>query len=206
MPDYTKAIIYKLCCRDVSITNIYVGSSCNFTKRKCEHKLTCNNENYKSHNLYVYEFIRHNGGWKNWDMVFIEKFPTTDKHTLHTRERYWIENLQSTLNKNIPTQTYKEYSIKNPDKIKEKNNNYKLNNTDKLKEYNKEYYINNSDKFKEYKKEYYVKNYDKIKEYCLKNNDKLKEKITCECSLIVSKAWLSQHKRTKKHTNYLLKK
>ena len=34
MPDYSKCFIYKLCCRDASIEEIYIGSTCNLTRRK----------------------------------------------------------------------------------------------------------------------------------------------------------------------------
>ena len=40
MPDYKKAIIYKITTGD----NIYIGSTCNFTKRKWAHKNSIYNE------------------------------------------------------------------------------------------------------------------------------------------------------------------
>ena len=36
--DYSKGFIYKLCCLDVNIKDIYVGSSTNFKERKKQHK------------------------------------------------------------------------------------------------------------------------------------------------------------------------
>jgi hypothetical protein len=38
MPKYEKAVVYKLCCDDPEITDIYVGSTCNFKVRKWNHK------------------------------------------------------------------------------------------------------------------------------------------------------------------------
>ena len=59
--DYSRTIIYKICCKDVSITDIYIGHTTNFTQRKKSHKATCYRINDKKYNSYVYEFIRNNG-------------------------------------------------------------------------------------------------------------------------------------------------
>ena len=36
--------IYKIVCNDLSITDCYVGHTTDFVKRKCNHKIICNNE------------------------------------------------------------------------------------------------------------------------------------------------------------------
>ena len=117
MPDYSKSIIYKLCCKDPSITDIYIGSTTNFIERKCSHKNCCINKNSKKYNMNVYKFIREHGDWDNWDMVQIEIYGVEKKRDLQTRERYWIEGLKSSLNSSIPTQTDLEYRQKNKEKV-----------------------------------------------------------------------------------------
>mgnify|MGYP003652635705 CR=1 FL=1 len=113
MPDYSKSIIYKLCCKDISITDIYVGSTCNFTRRKSEHKKCCHKPtNYSNFYLKVYKFIRENGGWDNWDMIMLEQFSCENKRQKEMKEREWIEKLKATLNMCIPTQTIQELAIK----------------------------------------------------------------------------------------------
>ena len=72
--DYSKTIIYKLCCKDVNITDEYVGGTTNFYGRKGNHKGKCNNSNTR-----VYKFIRENGGWDNWEMIEIEKYNAIEK-------------------------------------------------------------------------------------------------------------------------------
>jgi hypothetical protein len=119
MVNYSESIIYKICCRNVDIKAEYVGSTTNFNRRKSEHKCSCANENNKSYNCYVYQFIRNNGNWQNFDMVEIERYNALDKHDLHKRERYWIETLNSELNGSIPTQTKKEYFQKNRETIQQ---------------------------------------------------------------------------------------
>jgi len=64
------------------------------------------------------------------------------------------------------------------------------------KEYLQEYHRANKQKIKEYKKEYYQKNKQKLSE-------QEKQKIECECGSIVCRSDIAQHKRTKKHTEYL---
>lgn len=123
MVNYDNSIIYKLCCKDTSVIDIYVGSTTNFRSRKYKHKNKCNSENSKNHNNPVYKFIRDKGGWDNWDMVEVEKYKATDKAELHKRERYWLETLGATLNKCIPTRTVKEYREDNKENIAENKKN-----------------------------------------------------------------------------------
>lgn len=107
--NFSKNVIYKIVCKNLDITECYVGHTTDFNKRKNVHKTRCNNENTKFYNFRVYKFIRENGGWENWQMVEIEKFPCNDSREAGTRERYWYENLNSKLNCNVPMQTVSEY-------------------------------------------------------------------------------------------------
>src|SRR3989338_6111731 len=92
--DYSKAVIYKICCRDPTIKDIYIGSTTDLRKRKNNHKSTCNNANKKAYGCYVYEFIRNNNGWENWDVVVVEECQNIkNNEQLHTRERHYIEQL-----------------------------------------------------------------------------------------------------------------
>jgi hypothetical protein len=147
--NYDNAVIYKIVCNDLTITDCYVGSTTNFTKRKHEHKNCCKTKDFK-----IYQFIRTNGDWINWSMVLVEEFPTTSKLLLEQRERYWIEILEATLNCIIPTRTIKEYCDQNKDQKKETNKIYRDQNKDKLAEYDKIYRNQNKDKKKETNKIY----------------------------------------------------
>ena len=153
MPNYHESIIYKICCKDPSITDIYVGSTTNFKSRKYQHKLSCNNENSGEYLYYKYLFIRENGGWENWDMIQIKAFKCENKRELEAEERKIIEETGATLNKNIPFRLKKEYNEDNKEKIKI---------------YKREYYQKNkveiTKKFKEsYKKKKLEKGIVKIK-------------------------------------------
>ena len=208
MVNYNKSIIYKICCKDINIKEIYVGSTANeLRKRKNHHKYDCNNINRKAYNLYVYQFIRNNGGFDNWDIIEVERCNCNDKQELHKRERFYIELLGASLNCLIPTRSEnekKEYTKEknkkhyesNKDKIKK---NYE-NNKDKILEKNKKYYESHKDKIAEKDKERYEKNRDKIleknKERYDKIKDKLKEKVECDiCNKIMNRGCLTRHKK-----------
>ena len=145
--DYSKSFIYKFVCNDITITEIYVGASCHWVKRKAQHKSSCNNEkNKKSYNLYVYQFMRENGGWDNWTMLKICDYPCETRFDRDIEERRHIELLCSTLNKAIPTRTDKEYKDANKIIIAGKNKVYKENNKIIIAEKNKVYKERNKEK------------------------------------------------------------
>ena len=131
--NYESAVVYKICCKDVNIVDIYIGSTTNFTKRKYKHRDCCCNVKRKGSGVYVYMFMREHGGWENWEMVEIEKVKCNDSNELHTRERYYFDLLKANLNKNVPTRTVEEYREHKKEFIKEKEKEYRLNNKDKIK-------------------------------------------------------------------------
>ena len=159
--DYSKTVIYKIVCKDVDIKECYVGQTTSFDKRKSHHKSDCNNVNGKYYNLYVYQFIREYNGWDNWSMIEIEKFNAIDKLDANKRERYWIETLQSTLNKYLPTRTKKEYYEENKEQIKE----YYEQNKEQIKEQKKQYREQNKEQISKQKKQYCEQHKEQIKEY-----------------------------------------
>jgi hypothetical protein len=140
MPKYENAVIYKLCCKDASITDEYIGSTCNKYKRKQQHKSSCNSENMKGYNRLVYQFIRATGGFDNFDLIVIEEYPCESKVQLEMKEREYIERLRPTLNKNIPTRTKQEYNEENREDISEYNKQYREENKEEISEYHKQYY------------------------------------------------------------------
>ena len=187
--DYSKGIIYKLCCKNPNIENIYIGSTTNLKNRKKKHKSDCHNNNQRNYNGYKYEFIRDNGGFENWDMIMIEEYCCNSKKELETRERYWIEELKSDLNSvKRPSTTIEELK----DNTKEYNKKYREGNKDKLTIKKKEYYEKNKTKileeqkknrednkehYKEYRKKYREENKEINKEYKKKYYEKNKIKI-----------------------------
>ena len=69
--NYDRTHFYENVCKDLSITDCYVGHTTNLKSKKSHHKSNCYNTNAEHYNLYVYEFIRENGGWESRDMIEI---------------------------------------------------------------------------------------------------------------------------------------
>jgi len=132
--DYSKSMIYKLCCKDPTIEDIYVGSTTNFIKRKYQHRCGCYNKNDKKYNNYKYQFIRDNGGFDNWDIILIKDYPTDSKRKLEMEERRIIDELKPTLNTQLPTRTDKEYRQDNKDKIRLIGKEYRQKNKEQIEE------------------------------------------------------------------------
>lgn len=139
MPKYTitfnNTIFYKIVCNDLTVKDIYVGHTTNFTKRKQLHKNCCNNENNKNYNLKIYKIIRENGGWNNWSMILIEEMNCENKLEACKIERQFYEELNATMNTQCPyrdksekLQLCREYKEKhrNIEDFKQKRKEYAL--------------------------------------------------------------------------------
>ena len=177
MPNYQNGLIYKIVCKDLDVKYIYVGSTCNFETRRNNHKSKCNNGN----NYKIYQIIRANGGWDNWKMIEVEKYPCNDGNELRARERIKYEELKGNMNIHVPNRCEKE----------------------RMKEYNKEYYKNNKEILKEKRKKYRENNKEKIKEYRENNKEKINKKINCVCGSLFMKKHKKRHERSKKHQKYI---
>ena len=184
--DYSKGLIYKMCCKDTTIKEIYVGSTTNFTQRKREHKSCCNKENNKKYNFKVYQFIRANGGWFNWNMVLIEFYPCETELELGRRENYFMIELQSSLN-SIKSNIYQN--------SQEQRKQYYQEIKEHIAEYYKEYRENNKEKITEMSKKYREK-----------NKAKILEKITCECGGKYTHNHKARHEKSAKHLSILEKR
>jgi len=145
-----KYIIYEISCLDKNITDVYIGSTQNFRSRKYQHKNYCNNENNKEHNFHIYNIIRENGGWENWNMHPIEEVECETIIQAHIREQYWVQLKQSTLN------SYNAFI--SAEGIKQQQKEYRDANADKYKQQQKEYRDANKDKLNQYKREKWAEN------------------------------------------------
>ena len=169
--DYSKAVIYKIVCNDLTIKEAYYGSTTDFIKRKWNHKTCCNNAKSKEYNIPKYQFIRENGGWNNWKMILIKEYPCDNKRQLEAEERRIMEKDDFRLNVYRPFITDEE--LKN--ESLERNKTHYNQNKDTYKEINKKYREKNPVRIKNYNKE----NRDKIKEQ-RQNRDKLKKVVIRE--------------------------
>ena len=163
--NYSKCVIYKIVCNDLNVTDLYVGSTTDFTKRKSQHKSNSKNSD-SLFNIKVYNMIRDNGGWDNWVMLEIEKYPCNDNNEARFRERYWLEILNAKLNMINPIRT-KEESIENN---KKRSKEYRDREKTKYKSIEKP----KKETIDEYYKRFYEENKEILIEYSIK---KIKEKV-----------------------------
>ena len=178
---YENAKIYKL-VNNVDDA-IYVGYTCqNLFQRLDEHKRKakyCAKYNIKQK---VYKHLNEIG-WEHVDIVLIEKVDCDNEKEVKERERYWIEELEATLNKKIPGRERKEYCKDNKEDIAEYAKKYQINNREKIAERNAKYYETNKEKIKE----------------------KKAELIDCECGITITASSIYAHRKTEKHTRLMLK-
>jgi hypothetical protein len=195
--DYAKTIIYKLVHKDdLYDENIYTGHTTEMTKRKAEHKSDCTNPNSDKYNQKKYQYIRENGGWDEWLMIEIEKYPCKDKPEAIARERVIQAEMKAKLNTNVPGRTKKEWRIDNHEKLLKQKKQYYQDNRESILERVSNYVQDNRDKVLENKKQHYQDNRENLAE-------KAKQKITCDhCGSIVRKYEIQRHKRTQKCINF----
>ena len=95
--DYSNTIIYKIVCKDTSVTDLYIGHTTNFVLRKNNHMYSSNcNDN--GNNCKLYKVIRANGGWSNWEMMMLEFFKCNNCIEARQKEQEYYERLKPSLN------------------------------------------------------------------------------------------------------------
>src|SRR5690349_14095260 len=88
---------------------------------------------------YLYQSIRANGGWDNWQLIVLETVVFNEKHELRARERHWMETLKATLNVTVPNQTYTESSIANRERRLQEKRQFNAANRERINEKSREY-------------------------------------------------------------------
>jgi len=96
--DYSNTIIYKITCKDANVKDVYVGHTTNFVQRKHAHKQSCINDKAANHKCKLYEVIRNNVGWENWQMEIINFFYCHDHYEARQKEQEYFISLHATLN------------------------------------------------------------------------------------------------------------
>ena len=202
--DYSRCIIYKIVCNDFNVKDLYVGHTTDLVKRRSRHKSTCNNPNDPMHSVKIYTIIRENGGWDNWSVIVVDNFiGCKNAEDARTRERYWFEQLNASLNSIRPLIT--------EDESKEYDKQYREDNKEKLCNINKEWRELNKEKIIQKNKLYYECNKEQILEkdkiYKIKTRDRVKEwerqQYECQCGSSFRLYEKSRHNQSKKHQSYL---
>ena len=185
LSDFSKAIIYKIVCKNPNVDYCYVGSTTDLIRRKYKHKVSYKNEH---HNELKYIKMRENGGYENFKFIVVENYPCNSRRELEKREDEIIRDLKANMNMIRPYVSICEKKIAQ----KEYDKNYGANNKIKKIKQRKLYKLNNPEKVKDINRAYY-----------LKNKEKLSEKFICDCGGKYTMMSIKKHKETKKHQVFI---
>tara|TARA_R110001632_G_scaffold201830_1_gene324785 strand:+ start:789 stop:1502 length:714 start_codon:yes stop_codon:yes gene_type:complete len=226
--DYSKTIIYKIQHRD-NDELLYVGSTTDFTRRKAQHKRDCYNANSKCYNYKLYSIIRDNGGFDCFNIIVIKEFPCNNNQEALIEEDKIMRQMKCNMNERRAFTTpeekiendrqkyerdrerilerQKQYNELHKEQIKQ---NYEQNKPKRL-EQSKRNYEQNKPKRLEQRKQNYEQNkpkrleqqkyYNEIHREQIAERNKIK--MTCECGCVITKYYLLNHRRTKKHQDLL---
>jgi len=193
--DFSNSTIYHI--RHIETKKVvYVGSTTNFLIRKNKHKHSCTkpniNNNNKHYNQPIYQYIRDNGDFNNFEIIPVLQLSLENNIQLLIEEQKEIDKYDTLVNcKNSKqdTELYKKESL-------ERLNKWREDNPDREKQAKKDYTTKHRDKILQNHKDRYNANKTNI-------NEKRKEKMTCECGCIVRKADITKHIKTMKHHNLM---
>ena len=208
---YDNTCFYPIVCKDLELTDFYVGHTTDFRRRKNGHKSKCCIPNDKTYNLYVYEFIREHGGWSNWDMLLIESCKCEDALDARKKERLFIESLHASLNSCIPSRTKPEWEFENKEHTIKRHKEYYVNNKEHKHKLTNKYYQNDKEHMTNHRKAMYLENKENIlndkKVYYLANKEKINErrctKVECPCGGCFTLPNKSLHFKTTKHLDFV---
>ena len=100
------AVIYQYQCKDPSITDSYIGSTCNFIERKRGHKKDSFNIDKATP---FHKFVLEHGGWENWDCIVLAEIEEgIEKQERFILEQAFIRQLNPTLNSKKAFRTEEE--------------------------------------------------------------------------------------------------
>jgi len=153
--DFSNCYIYHIKSMDGVVH--YVGSTSNMNSRKSSHKYNCSHENNKNYNLDIYQYIRNNGGFDNFEIIPIRKLENvSNKNDLLIAERTEMEKYTGLKNMRGSYQTNEEHL--------QQISLWQKNNPEKHNQYSKKYYESNKEYYTEYNRKWREANKEKINE------------------------------------------
>lgn len=187
--------MYKIQPKNKDLIFSYIGHTSNLNERKSQHIKNTTNVNDKKHyHLKVYQTIRDNGGWDEWEMIELEKFECSTKLQVRMREQELMIQHKTNLN------TCKSFITEEERKKKKQEitNKYKAENAELIKQQQKQYKEEHKEIIKEqmrkYRQEHKEEIYEKKKQYMEANKEHMQEK---------KKAWAEANKEKLKEKRRL---
>ena len=85
----SEGTIYKIVCKDANVKDCYVGSTADYKARVRTHRWACtaNPPSKRQNCTSVYQFIRANGGWDNWEVKKVKRYYDISREDLRKKEK-----------------------------------------------------------------------------------------------------------------------
>jgi predicted GIY-YIG superfamily endonuclease len=93
--NYSNTIIYQITCKNKNVSDMYISYTTNLTQRKYKHKRESLDLSVKSR---LYDSIRKNGGWENWNCVILEECVCKNEYLAKERMNFYILKNKPKLN------------------------------------------------------------------------------------------------------------
>jgi len=100
--------LYSIKPNNPNDTNLYIGSTVNFNRRKQQHKKAVTNKRGGTYYCILYRYIRKCGGWDNFTMEKILDYPCETKQQGLLKEKEYIISHKATLNSVMPVSDFTE--------------------------------------------------------------------------------------------------
>ena len=199
--DWSLGKIYKIISNNPDVNEVYYGSTCQrlLCMRMAQHRCCYKRwiagkigDGCSSFDLFK------KYGVEQFHIELVENFPCENGEQLHTQENIYIRGNEC-INKRHAITTREERAIR-------KHQQY-IDNIEEKKAYGKQHREKNQDKIvakrQENKEEMkiYMKQYNIDKKETI--STRKKEKITCVCGCVISRASLSAHKKSDKHKSLI---
>ena len=115
--NYSNLTIYKLYCKDETVSDIFVRSTSNLNVKRAIHKRNLITKPDDEISLV----INANGGWENWNTDILEIYNCNSSKEASDRENYWYNSLKSTEITQNPTEITQNPTeiTQNPTEIEE---------------------------------------------------------------------------------------
>lgn len=219
LPNYS---MYKICPKNKDLNYCYIGHTTNIIDRMKHHKMQATSEVANKIHFKLYQAIKQNGGWNEWEMIELDKINQKTKLQARIREQELIIEHKANLNtlnayiteeerattKKAITEKYREenkeliraqekkYKEEHKEIIAEQMKKYREENKEKIREKNKEYKEKNMEKFKEWDSNWREKNKEILKEKRKQKTAELKlEKLKQQELLEQTPEWQEQQKQ-----------
>ena len=182
MPDYKQGKIYKLVSDECD--KVYYGStSMTLMARLWVHKSKFDEwKNNGGSRCAICKYFDEYG-FDNFRIELVEDYPCDNEEQLRTKEQEYIDSNEC---------VNERRAYRSPEVERLYNIKYREEHKEQMVKYQQEHYQANKEK----KLEYLKKNREHI-------NERLREKVVCECGMEVTKGALTKHRKSAVHQEYL---